>query len=129
MQSELTAQQIASKLHDEMGLSDGKIAEETGYTREYINRIRAGKKTASEELTYNLRDLLEALLEEGTQAIATPQRQVQRASAQRTETPTESAEGELLPAKWLLTGAGVIVGASLALWYFGGYIRDMLGIE
>lgn len=57
------AQEIANILHNEEGLSDSAIGEIVGVSREYINKIRSGKKTASLNLTESLEEALESLEE------------------------------------------------------------------
>lgn len=50
------ARSLANKLHVS-GLPDSKIAELTGVTRPYINRIRNGKVSASQDLEAKLQEL------------------------------------------------------------------------
>lgn len=50
------AQTAANNLH-ELGFSDTEIASLIGVSREYVNRIRSGKKTASYDLETKLLEL------------------------------------------------------------------------
>lgn len=107
------AQTIANMLHD-AGLSDGMIGELAEVSREYINKIRSGKKVASVNLTESLEEILDSLPElyENT-TTATPK----GPSASPTQQATTS-EGFQITGTHLAVGACILVGLLLvcAVW-------------
>lgn len=107
------AQEIANILHDE-GLTDGRIGELVEVSREYINKIRSGKKVASMNLTESLEAILDTLPNTSGGTTHT-------APTKQNTGPLDAPAQFTLTDKHLLWGAAIVMGLLVIAAIWGVY--------
>lgn len=117
------AQELAGMLHTE-GYTDNEIAQVAGVTREYINKIRSGKKIASASLTATLAEIA-ASLEDSYAGYAGTSTAAQYAQAEETEEGFIQATLAAVPSYiWVLIVLGILALAIIFFSVRGSMLSD-----